>query len=193
MDEDEPQRRGAVVGLQALSRHGQCASQVVEQSADPGVSLGAESAANRHEVGVGPEVAQVEGGLGHGRGVQVEQGQVGSVPQELSVVEVAVGDDVCFASLPQAQAGVHYLLVQKVLLVDDAVAAGGGQPAPQHLGLLPRPVNRQIRLSLAQARPGLREPLPPGQAGVTEIVETAARQQLEIDDVVPVSEDPGHS
>ena len=108
-------------------------------------------------------------------------------------MEVAVGDDVCLASLPQAQAGVHHLLVQKALLVDDAVAAGRGQPAPQHLGLLTRPVNRQVRLTLAQARPGLREPLPSGQAGVTELVETAARQQLEIDDVVPVAQDPGHS
>ena len=106
-------------------------------------------------------------------------------------MEVAVGDDVCLASLPQAQAGVHHLLVQKVLLVDDAVAAGRGQPAPQHLGLLPRPVNRQVRLTLAQARPCLREPLPSGQAGVTELVETAARQQLEVNDVVPVAEEPG--
>ena len=106
-------------------------------------------------------------------------------------MEVAVGDDVHPARLCQAQAGVHHLLVQKILLVDEAAAAGGGQPALQHLGLLTRPVDGQVRLTIAQERPGLREPLPPGQAGVIELIETAARQQLEVNDVVPVAEDPG--
>ena len=102
-----------------------------------------------------------------------------------------MGDDALPVVLPQAQVGVHHLLVQGSRLVDDSVALGGGEPSAQHLGLLTRPVYGQVRLVVGQVGPGVREPLPPGQAGIAELVEAAAGQQLEIDDVVLVAQDPG--
>ena len=105
-----------------------------------------------------------------------------------------MGDDVHPVVLPQAQAGVHHLLVQESRLVDDAVALGGSEPSAQHLGLLTWPVDGQVRLAVGQVGPGVRQVPPRGQTGVAERAQAAAGQQLEVDDVVnavAAIQDPG--
>ena len=73
MDEGQAQARGVGVGAQPPRGGGQVRGDVVQQAQDAVVGRGAQAAGCSREVGVRGEVAQVQGGLGGGGGVQVDQ------------------------------------------------------------------------------------------------------------------------
>ena len=112
---------------------------------------------------VGPQVPQVQGGLAAGRGVEVEQAEGDSVPQELLVVEVAVGEHAgAVVTGREPLAGFHGLGPEPVQQRQRPVFPGAFEPSPQHVGLVGPGVFRQPRGARDQAGPGLGEAPPPG-------------------------------
>ena len=110
VDEGQAQAGGVSVGAQPPGGGGQARGDVVQQAQDAVVGRGAQAAGHAHEVDVRGEVAQVQGGLGGGGGVQVDQGQFAPVPQELAVVQVPVGRDRGAGVLAQGGARLLILL-----------------------------------------------------------------------------------
>ena len=71
---------------------GQGAGQVAQQQIEDAVAiLLGETSLNVSQLDVGPQIPQVQGGLAAGRGIEIQQTEAVVVPQELLVVEVAVG------------------------------------------------------------------------------------------------------
>ena len=115
------------------------------------------------QLDVGPQIPQVQGGLAAGRSIEIQQTEAVAVPQELLVVEVAVGEHAgAVVAGRELLAGFHDLGPEPVQQRQRPMFPGVFEPLPQHVGLIGPGVFRQPRGARDQARPGLGEAPPPG-------------------------------